>query len=248
MKYKQALTIGTSEGVVQCTYAIIYDKDGKKVFAFQRKNFDIFSGTKSFLQPYLQDGNNSYAVNNDQLQRQFATYLGYGEEGIVGWDGGNIIVGDVATGYITFDMPLVAAEKWSGERLVPVKLLFPAIAYIKRTLESSNPISWWSLVDEQGERIGEPTINTKLVKQWMDEGKMYTTFKDYAPQWKKLINGLNDKETYYIKPAAFNWQPIATDHLATNYGEYQSEQLKAAKERLDKAKRILIAAGAGALI
>ena len=124
MWYRQALAIGRAEGTIQCTYAIIYNASGKKLFALQRRNFEDQVA-------YVE----SNQIRDDLIVVDTQTY---GAEGIIAWQAdARTPDGFVDTGYIRFDLPLVIANEYSQDKLVPVKLDYNAIAYIKRTLSTA---------------------------------------------------------------------------------------------------------------
>lgn len=204
MWYKAALSFGKAEGTVQCTYAIIYDKEGNKLFALQRKNFENRSGgmnaqQNAWFQEEFENGNYGWdAANNGAM-----VYTGASQEGLFYWDSGSAQTEFTDTGYLTIDFPLVLAKEWSGERLVPVTLLPEAVGYIKRTLQS---------------------VQTRRHRE----------------KWIALAERLNEYETFYVKPAAFNWHPIDVS--------IKTEQLKKAENDLNAAKAILAAAGVATII
>ena len=205
MWYKAALGFGNSEGTIQCTYAIIYDADGNKLFALQRKGFEKRSGGMSTQQnAWLQEENGNGNYDQDISNWGGLVYTGSSQEGLFYWDSGSAMTDFATTGYLTIDFPLVLAKEWSGERLVPVTLLPEAVAFIKRTLTS---------------------IQGRTMKN---------------PKWIELANRLNTTETFYVKPAAFNWHPI---DIRVNTG-----RLKKAEENLNKAKALLAAAGVATIL
>ena len=272
MRYKDALAIGTSEGTIQCTYAIIYDAKGNKLFALQRKGFE--QRLDNVMD--LQQGNDSYQASTNFTS---VTYTGHGAEGIVAWDDGSYLT-NVETGYIVFDMPLVRAKQHSNDRLIPVTLLYDAIAYIKKTMASGKEINYWvyALYAPDGLEI-EQSYDQRKIGTWIKQletkyGTITKTNNDTTearditittpdgsyriigkqtkgrnPRWIELANKLNDKDTFYVKPAAFNWQPINTENaIDPETGLTYSDKLKEAQKKYESAKALLIAAGATALL
>ena len=255
MWYRDALAIGRSEGTIQCTYAIIYDADGRKLFALQRKNFE--------------DEYNKYQgmYEYSDTQRTIVD-TGWGNEGIVAWEiDQRTPDGAVDTGYIAFDLPLVYAEEYSTERLVPVKLDYNAVAYLKKTLASAAPINMVALItmDEWKAFKDDPDNYKPSVYKKMtgsefariadhhkntDESTVefegvvyhYETYKDYNPRWKKLTDMLNDTDTFYVKPAAFRWQPVDVSHMNNGSNPEWAKRKQAALDNLNKAKRMLLLA------
>lgn len=287
MKYREALAIGKADGTIQCTFAIIYDKDGKKLFALQRKNFS--SPHKS-----LADGKDSAQVTASYNTIVVDTGTNLKSEGIIAWLADKRTPdGYVNTGYVNIDFPLVMADKRSDERLVPVRLDYNAIAYIKRTLSSAkkrwmywlfNKAEWDAYMQEYEsgntnapapepvdkvisknggfrskyifdnedrktvlDSNGKPISDEHIAKDLDGNVYHYERVLDYDPRWLKLSQSLNDTDTYYVKPAAFRWNPIDASHL--DGGVYSEdpemiEKIKQSKARLDRAKALLLTAGA----
>ena len=204
MRYKQALSIGKSEGTIQCTYAILFDKSGRKLFALQRKHFEDHI-PRNYL---VNEGSDYGDFWGDNM---LIPYTGAGKEGVVLWDGGSRTTDNTDTGYLTIDFPLVEAVQYSADKLVPAKLLYEAKTYLLRTITSA-----------------------KVVK------------KQYSERWQKLYDTINNADVVYVKPAAFNWQPVEIGG-STNI-ESKTTKIQKAKQKLDQAKAILIAAGATNII
>lgn len=262
MKYKQALSIGKSEGTIQCTYAMIYDANGNGVFALQRKHFEEFGEIEN-----LAKGNGGADTYKQSTENLIVTYTGDGAEGIISWDTGKGYREnrDTATGYITFDMPLVVASEWSGETLVPVRLLFPAIAYIKKTLASAKEIViniYYKFASKEDRDAAEQMLNAgdmsfesmaidktehkRTGQKWYQSEKdtvLVAYRRGYASIWENLINNLSEDTIYYVKPAAFNWQPVDLSNCTDGKGVPCNEKVRIAKEKLDKARALLIASG-----
>ena len=126
MWYRDALNIGRAQGIIQCTFACIYNEKGEQLFALYRKN------TGELAEKF---GGYNKQSTYDKIIVDTGTFS---QEGIVAWEIDRRL-GDgtyADTGYITFDLPLVIADEHSDDRLVPVHLDYNAIAYIKRTLAS----------------------------------------------------------------------------------------------------------------
>ena len=84
MKYKAAFNVGSQiEGMIQCTYATIFDKNGEPLFTIQRK------GTKKLMAAITQSG-------------------------------------DAETLDMQFTFPMVIADRYSADRLVPAVLTYEA--------------------------------------------------------------------------------------------------------------------------
>lgn len=204
MWYRDALKIGRAEGTIQCTYAAIYDANGKMLFALYREN------AQKLAERFGAYGKQS---TNDKIIVDTGTFSA---EGIIAWEyDKRLQSGEYAdTGYIVFDLPLVIADKHSDERLVPVRLDYNAIAYIRRTLASARK---------------------------KPDGS-------YNERWMRLAESLSDTATYYVKPAAFDWQPIDVSHMNNGHNPEWVTRKQIAKDRLDRAKAILAVASATMII
>ena len=238
MWYKQALKIGKSEGIIQCTYAILYDEKGDPLFALQRKKFE-----------------DEIPVNNSDYgdyagEDVLIPYLGAGAEGVVLWNTGSNFTGRTETGYIVFDMPLVEATQYSSEKYVPVKLLYDAKVYLLRTITSSKQYGWdgeWWFYDKKSRkfrmRVAVTPDNEAEIEKLKESGKFVFYF--HESRWRKLYNKINKSDTVYVKPAAFDWRPVEIGG-STGDGdvETRTDRITKAKQKLDQAKAILIAAGA----
>lgn len=239
MRYKAALAIGHAEGTIQCTYAMIYDKNGNKLFALQRRNFR--PDWEEIVR--LNSGNSSYDKSGSL---NIVTYTGYGGEGIIGWDTGSAQTEMTETAYITFDMPLVRAKKWSNDQLVPVTLLYDAIAYIKQTLASAKDYKMYQLCKPDGS-VEKLVLDKEEADKWSADHDYENAVRivyQKLPRWTKISEALNDTDTFYVKPAAFDWQPVNILNTIDSDGIPIAEKVRVSKEALDRARKILIASTA----
>lgn len=235
MRYRDALAIGTSEGTIQCTYAILYGEEeyskkmGRKVhrhlFSLQRK-IDGFNylpvATNWFDSQYSEGQMRDLSSDNTQTatnieydpsrgyQGSGYVYTGDGKEGIFRWGvSSNRFDEDktdeMATGLIGFDLPIVKVTEYSEEKYVPAELLPDARLYILKTMEAARVLD----------------------KRWEE---MYKRILNY--------NG-----TVYVKPAAFNWQPVEVRNSAN-----RSAMIEQARKEMEQAKAVLIAAGASNIL
>lgn len=274
MKYRQALEIGDSEGIIQCTYATIYEAGGKPLFSLQRRKFEQHLDKNILDAQYSEDPNDHYDSDRNN-QFADAVYTGSGKEGIIAWDYGYWLT-QAETGYIDFDLPLVAASyPASSERLVPVKLLPDAVLYIEKTLLSLKPKPHYSIYKKV--ENGEPELVAESYGAMNEKVKEYVTYdkttkwqaidgyylditQEISPRWKRLIEKINSNSTYYIRPAAFRWFPVNTnnlEHKKENWEDIDDEtkarimnydSVQKAKKKLDNAKALLAAAGVATII
>lgn len=257
MWYREALAIGRAQGTIQCTYAIIYDQDGKKLFALQRLNpasqkaADIM--TRNGGKESDPDSRSVETWNLDLVDTSF------GQEGIIAWqqDVRTENLDRVDTGYIVFDLPLVIAEEHSNDRLVPVRLDANAVLYIQNTLWATKTYTGYELYTKDLSRVidsGKSNPNY-WGKTYTKDGVMYVDTKrngtcivqallDYRkPHWAELIRRLNADEVFYVKPAAFDWQPIDVSHMNNGSNPEWVRRKDEAYAKLQKSKKMLMLAG-----
>ena len=141
MWYKNAFAIGSAaEGTIRCTYATIYDKRYKPLFTLRT---DVFA--RALAKGQAGEQLQKYGYYDLANGSGFEVYTGDGEEAIQMWLQGtrpyatqNAEEADV-TGYVNIKFPLVWADQYLDEthKFVPVKLLFPAVEYIVKTLKTA---------------------------------------------------------------------------------------------------------------
>lgn len=277
MKYKEALGLGyQAEGTIQCTFAVIYDQNKKPLFALQRRNFqgetpfDMFAAGEAYYK-YLQNGwsesdggDHPDIFDGQKSEHEIFVYTGYGREGIIAWQDHDydFKYEGAAKGLITFDMPLVAVDEYSDEKLVPAKLLYPAVEYIKKTLTSCKKKTKYIIWEKNpetgetrklGEQYTEPdfTDYEALKKQGLIDSlkdppqkeNLYYTIdsKGLYPYWQDLYDRINEDDVVYVKPAAFRWEitklrqgvDVVNEETPTDSWLYQK---KVAYEKMMQAK------------
>ena len=136
MWYREAYKIGNvCEGTVQCTYANIYDTDEKLLFSIQRKNArhhvhytdlktgaadDVYTSNKSDVEDYRKFDRNffyeaDYTTDGVFFENWNEDYNGFHAQ----------VIGDV---------PLVAINTISKDRLVPAYLLPEALGLMRKSI------------------------------------------------------------------------------------------------------------------
>ena len=257
MKYKQALTVGTqAEGTIQCTYATLYDKRGRALFSLQRKNFEQSDAYLEYLHEYGYDGTAQYGDNKTIAENY--VYTADGQEGVILWDmhgRGQVDIDNAPTGLITFDVPLVAVDSYSPDRLVPCKLLLPAVEYLQRTIKSAKKVTKYTIykINEDGTR-GQTVMET-YTKPDFDKLEEENCGCDIDPKalartWEDLLKRINTNDVLYVKPAAFRWEitQVRTNSNDLTDPDSALGRMEAAKEKYEKAKAVLVAAGLTNLI
>lgn len=119
MLFREALRIGSkAEGIIKCTFATIYDKNGKGLFSLQRTKALRLIDTTDNTWTQVNDG--VFFVDN-QRKLQEAHYAGTETE---------------LHGGITIDFPLVTISEVSNERLIPARLTAEAVELIMKACEN----------------------------------------------------------------------------------------------------------------
>lgn len=112
MKYKEALHTGLkADGVIKCTYATIYDAQGKALFSMQ--NVDAEYGVT-----YEGGYKEGESTKQDMIITQLTPDVYFADSGFGGVTSGDADI----RGGITMKVPLVEITTISNERLVPAKL------------------------------------------------------------------------------------------------------------------------------
>jgi hypothetical protein len=265
MKYREALQVGTeAEGTIQCTYATIYDKDGHALFSLQRKRFQDTEVYREMVMKYGQNYEGEYEGNTTFTDNY--VYTGDGKEGIILWTTGRLTTGGdggantAPKAIIDFDVPLVVVDRYSADRLVPCKLLYPTVEYLRKTVQSSKKFTKYVIykVNADGtrgknvqEQYNMPDLDV-LAAQHCDYEAIPLSL---GKTWSDLLKHLNSNDTVYVKPAAFRWfitqvrvNAVSPEDAAKNGGlatdpDSTLGRLEAARKKLEQAKKILVAAG-----
>lgn len=112
MEYREALHTGSkADGVIKCTYATIYDAQGKALFSMQ--NVDAQYGVE-----YEGGYREGESTKQDMIITQLTPDVYFADSGFGGVTSGDADI----RGGITMKVPLVEITTISNERLVPAKL------------------------------------------------------------------------------------------------------------------------------
>ena len=244
MRYASAFKIGAAcEGMIQCTYATIYDASGKGLFSLQRTQ-----STKRYSQTSYGGVIQTKAEDNVYFDNQGDRSFRDTEIG----------------GGITIDLPLVYATEHSDDTYVPAYLTGDAIDIITRALAKMKTTRYtvYRVADytttemEQGEReVVKVQYHAPDIDAYNNSNNDHRYHyeleieKDIvSPKYQKLIDTIIEGGTVYVKPAAFNWVPV--DGLNATITDENgktiklSDALAKAKQKVERAKAILAAAGA----
>ena len=251
MDYKEALSLGQKAyGFVKCTYACLYDEDGKLLF--------------SVPEEYVRSYDNITKTGDRAVEHSVKTN----------------IIDDNGDARGIWKLPIVVAEKYvdpgvSGRKgdkievskskgLVPVILTDEVKIVIEEKCANVKPV--WRLqrryvkhdkdhnimanhIDILKEQLGEPTKEqreqaakraTKYYKEewvWVDG--------EYKQNLMRLFNVLDNNETVYVKPVAIDWLPdeMVYTFVDQEYDlKYFDIEIEEAKSRVEKARRLLILA------
>lgn len=255
MTYRESLNIGTrADGIIKCTFATIYDADGKGLFSLQRKDAEKLINYKG--------GYSDASSMQDAIITQ-------GQPDVYFSDGGHGSAYGRDTdmrGAITFDMPLVIIDRISDERLVPAKLTEKAIDVIEKAcadVKVSKFIIWkvrnGAPVELYRQKVAETySLTIADWQRWESQNTdyfhyEYTMEKVISPRYQKLFDIIDQRETVYIKPSAFDWQPVDVENSTiidpeTGQEIKLSDALAAAEKKMQTAKALLVTAGLTAFI
>lgn len=112
MEYREALHTGSkADGVIKCTYATIYNAQGKALFSMQ--NVDAQYGVE-----YEGGYREGESTKQDMIITQLTPDVYFADSGFGGVTSGDADI----RGGITMKIPLVEITTISNERLVPAKL------------------------------------------------------------------------------------------------------------------------------
>ena len=238
MWYRDALSIGKSIGTIQCTYAELFaDPNGQqKVFSLQRKKFMT-----------------QYEISELE-HKYYQVDMSWNPEGIPAWDLNG--KGGIPEGYIVFDLPLVIADVHSDDRLVPVRLDYNAVDYIKRTLRATKMRPYYVVYDNpEDPQIIRQTFS-KPETYTDKKGRLRTRKDDYYvaiyekvfDRFEKLAKMLNENDIFYVKPAAFRWMPIDVSHMNNGTNPEFVKRKNEAYKKMKDAEKVLLLAGISNII
>ena len=242
MKYREALNIGSkAEGAIRCSYATIYDKDQKPLFSLRKET------AVKMIDEY---GEGELTI----IEKKPGFYI-YDDAHYNGAQNTFNVVGE---------LPIVSVNQVSDERLVPAKVLPDAAYLIEDFIKEQARVIKYSVyrVYDVGTKAGQRKLMLETYKEpdsnkWkeQDTDKYHHEITEkYVQQkrWERLYEVLTNGEQVYIKPAAFNWN--ATDIYNATITDEKGKTItlldyvSEAKEQLDKAKAVLLVAGAATII
>ena len=252
MTYREALNIGmVADGTIKCTYAILYDETGKKLFSLQRR--DAIRGL-NYTGGYSDASSLADIETVDLKSGVWVDSNGFAEDGFS----------------ISVDIPLVSITgEPSNKKFVPCMLIDGAKDVLANKLANTprvNKFEVYKVFDNKGTRKVVLTTYhmTNDEKTKWEQDRTPITKKDDAlayhheivvtnvlnPRYQKLIELIKTNGTFYIKPAAFNWQVVVLKEDAdiTYIDEdgnehttvYSPSNLAKLKDEYEKAKAILL--------
>ena len=246
-----------------CTFATIYDADGKGLFSLQRAHQNKVVSYKGGYSDESKESDMIYTTTGDNVYFTDSGYRGdvndYGDADIKGG--------------ITIDLPFVVADSISNARLVPAKLTETAIEIIKKACENAKVTKF--IIEKVIDRVNNNTPggnsavgSRKIVKEayYLSPAErnewLYQRRTEYyhheirtevviSPKYITLSEILEERGTVYIKPDAFDWHALDVENATVtetdeNGNEVQinlGDKLKEAEQQLNIAKAALIAAG-----
>lgn len=250
MKYREAYAIGSKcEGVIKCTFATIYNKDGKGLFSLQNVK-------ASYGVDYKNGGYSDESTSADMIITQLSPNIYFVDAGYHGVTSGDAEI----RGGITFKFPMVMIDQISNDRLVPAKLTDYAVQIIVEACKNMKVYKWhiYAVSDVDGIPGGKVMHVTDTYirpkdSDWMPTDKYHYEFEEEKvinPRYEQLISILQSRDTVYIKPDAFDWEATNINNATItqkdeNGNEIQvnlNDQLEAARKRMETAKAILATA------
>lgn len=240
MKWREAHSIGNkAEGIIRCTYARLYNKAGKVLFSLQRVSAE----------------ERARMVGNHVTGELYMVGTEKDARGVFQWTDYKF---DGPEANVNYDMPLVVTSGVNDDKRVPATLTDKAREILTNSLNNTKRVVRYDIYrcydlddPDHGFKAGD---RIKEAQQYHNDfDRRYTiTYPKYhyeteavnvlRPAYQKLIDILKRKEVVYIRPAAFDWEPI--DIKASNL----DEQIAAAKRKMDTARAIAIAAGVATLL
>lgn len=248
MEYREALHTGSkADGVIKCTYATIYDAQGKALFSMQNVN-------AQYGVTYEGGYREGESTKQDMIITQLTPDVYFADSGFGGVTSGDADI----RGGITMKVPLVEITTISNERLVPAKLTTEGAKLIinackdvrvyRYTIkaivnspsgETTATIQTTYTMPKQ-EQLNQIQAAKKAIKVWVEQERVIN------PRYEKLIEILESNQTIYIKPSAFDW--YATDIKNATIVDQDGKTIDLdtaiaqAKKKMDAAKALLAGA------
>lgn len=240
MNWREAHTIGNkAEGIIKCTYARIYDKAGKALFSLQR----VDAEDHPVLAGNAQTGD-LYMIGREADERTvFQWTEGWSHEG--------------EKAQINFDLPLVVTAGVADGKLVPATLTDKAREILISSLQNTKKVirydiyRVWDITTGNEHKAGDrekvaQQYSNQIPEKYKQSKATYHYERESVnvlrPTYQTLIDILDRGDVVYIKPAAYDWEPL--DIKATDL----DDEIAKAKRRMDAAKAALIAAGVATII
>lgn len=219
MTYKQALNIGVEAvGTVKCTYAMLYDKSGNKLFSFQRLDSMYTWEPNEELSARL--GQTALVRRPDLSEADTSAYYYSAMNG---------------TNTVNMpDVPVVRATQYvSGEKRVPVYLTDAAKQWIEACCPKGEVIEIYGKNGSLIRTLTEDKIY--LLDGYINGGYTY----DRVYRFENIHELLETGEPVYVKPDALFW---TIEKLPEN------KELEELRAKYEQAKKILLASLPTALI
>ncbi len=262
MNYCEALKIGKkAEGTIKCTFATIYDEDGKGLFSLQR--------VKAQYGVEYKNGYSMESKESDMTITQLSPDIYFTD---AGFGGANQTHDSDITGGITFDIPLVYAMQISNDRLVPAKLTEKAIEIIQNACKNVmvTKFTVWMVVDKFNPNTPsapQPGYRKQVTftyvmtnsdrLMWQNKRTEYIHYeimseKAINPRYIKLSEILEERGTVYVKPLAFDWNALDINEATVIDKDGNAvkitDALDLAYKKMQSAKALLAVAGTSIII
>lgn len=248
MEYREALHTGSkADGVIKCTYATIYDAQGKALFSMQ--NVDAEYGVT-----YEGGYKEGESTKQDMIITQLSPDVYFADSGFGGVTSGDADI----RGGITMKVPLVEITTISNERLVPAKLTtegkkliidackdvrvyrYTIKAIVNSPFGETTATIQTTYTMPKQEQLNQIQAAKKAIKVWVEQERVIN------PRYEKLIEILESNQTIYIKPSAFDWYATDIKNATIVDQDGKTIDLDAAiaqaKKKMDAAKALLAGA------
>ena len=237
MNFTEAISLGNSVvGVIKCTYAELYNQSKHKLFSVQGRT----TATDGEYYSILRDG------TKQELMSRFPLVKIADTDGVTpAWSVACELSDEARLAIAGLLERQLYAQYWQFRRI------------------------WKKDYAPKGKKAGEIEVVNKTytrpteekIAEWVRKSNEYYTAdvwqvgdQDLTPAYQKLKSLIEAGGTVYVKPDAFVWYP--TDIVASYVDDLDvnaqiadlNAQIAAKKADMEKAKKILVAAGLSSLI
>ena len=232
MTYREAFKIGSRcDGIIRCTYACLYDRDGKALFSLQRKQASY--ETQPGMMFDINSGIVTYAGRDADIQ------------GAITYDLPLVIADHVS------DERLVPAHM-TDQAIEIITNACAKIRAIKYIIYMVNDLTGEKTKMQETYNLTQSDQNYWLRKRTQTYHHEIEKEDAIAPKYRRLSEILEKRETVYIRPLAFDWAPLNIENatITNENGEIVNLNIavEQAENKLKQAKTLLALSAAATLI